>query len=94
MRAGLFGLLQRGGQRGGGRAVGGQRVLRGGQPGAGLLLRGLGFVQGGLGGSRVGRFGCGGGLFAKGFGFAKGDEVAYGRLIDSPDQILSYVKEA
>ena len=29
-----------------------------------------------------------------GFGFAKGDEVAYGRLIDSPDQILSYVKEA
>ena len=29
-----------------------------------------------------------------GFGFANGDEVAYGRLIDSPDQILSYVKEA
>ena len=72
MRAGLFGLLQRGGQRGGGRAVGGQRVLRGGQPGAGLLLRGLGFVQGGLGGGRVGRFGRGGGLLAKGFGFAKG----------------------
>ena len=72
VRAGLFGLLQRGGQRGGGRAVGGQRVLRGGQPGAGLLLCGLGFVQGGLGGGRVGRFGRGGGLLAKGFGFAKG----------------------